>query len=99
MFAAIIVILGAAALLIGLAFIESWVASVLWGWFVVPAFGAPPMSFLAACGIAMTVRLLTGRYTIQSGSKDDSGGGTALLRLTCFPLVLLLVGYVIKSLM
>lgn len=36
-----------------------YVLHILWGWFMVPAFGAPPLSIPMALGVSVTVGLLT----------------------------------------
>jgi hypothetical protein len=97
--AAVLLIVGLIPLLICLALVESWVASILWGWFVVPTFGLPPLSLALALGLAVTVRLITGRYTVQSTKTDGQGAGATLFAGFLFPMLLLLVGYVAKSFM
>ncbi len=50
------------------AFVRGWAVAKLWGWFVVPVFGLPALSYAAAYGLALLVTLLT--YQIQL-TKDD----------------------------
>ena len=47
---------------------NGYALSVLWGWFVAPAFGLPELSVVSAVAIAMIIGCLTKQYT---GNKDD----------------------------
>lgn len=49
---------------------SGFVLSVLWGWFVVPTFGAPILNIPAAIGIAGIVSYLT-RSSHKEKTKDD----------------------------
>lgn len=41
---------------------RGWVLSVLWGWFVGPLFGAPPLTIPFAIGLSLIVGFLTSHY-------------------------------------
>ena len=72
--------------------------SILWGWFVVPAFSLPTLSLLQAYGLALVLRAARG-YQDQPKSEDGFGAAMAKAFITP-PLVaglLLLVGWVVKS--
>lgn len=48
-----------------------WVLSVLWGWFIVPTFGAPALNIVPAIGLSVMIRVcLTQRV---SGGESDAG--------------------------
>ena len=38
---------------------NGYVLSVTWGWFVVPTFGVPKLSIVAAIGLAMVINYIT----------------------------------------
>lgn len=52
--------------------LNGWVLSVLWGWFIVPTFGAPSISIVQAIGIALVVSFLTRK----TDTKDDDTRST-----------------------
>lgn len=45
------------------AIVNGYVLSVLWGWFVVPALGLPPLTIPSAIGLAMVIGYLTHQYS------------------------------------
>lgn len=45
-------------LLVPLALLRGFVLQTLWGWFVVPVFGAPALSLMIAIGLGLLVSLL-----------------------------------------
>ena len=73
--------------------------SVLWGWFVVPVFGAPSLSVAQAYGLALVVRVASGLKDAES--KGDKGFGLVLAKLVLVPPFIcglfLLVGWVAKA--
>lgn len=42
-----------------------WGGSLLWGWFVVPAFQAPPLSFAQAAGLVLLMYLVSVAMTLS----------------------------------
>jgi len=64
--AVLIVILGVVVLIgvftLAIALLHGFVLMQLWGWFVVPVFGAPSLSLVEAMGIALVVGYLTNQY-------------------------------------
>jgi hypothetical protein len=51
---------------------SGYVLSMLWGWFVVPTFGAPKLGMVPAIGIVLVVSYLTHQNNL---SKSDEGPG------------------------
>lgn len=47
-----------AALVFAGAFLRAWVFTVLWGWFIVPAFGAAPLDFWTGVAIFLGIGLV-----------------------------------------
>jgi hypothetical protein len=56
---------------------RGYVLTVLWGWFIVPAFGAHPLSVPLAIGISMLVGMLTMHKNGKEAEKE-MGAGTAI---------------------
>jgi hypothetical protein len=54
--------------MIGSAVIRAWGLSVLWGWFIVPAFGLPAISKLTAFGISA----IAGMFTYYNAKNAQS---------------------------
>lgn len=73
------------AILIGLVIIlpalaiQGWVASILWGWFMVPFFKLPALSIPVAIGMRLCLRVMWGSDA-QMTNKND--GNTKTERLT-----------------
>lgn len=68
-----------------------WVISVLWGWFVVPAFGLPAISIPTAIGIDSIVTYMTW----HGYKEDDSSTGKKFLMVLVRPGIMLLIGWVV----
>lgn len=58
----------ASPLLIASAFLYAWVATVVWGWYLVGLFGLPTLSFKIAVGLVIIIRFLV---SIPSLGMDD----------------------------
>lgn len=52
-------IVGVGLLMVLSSIFNGYALSVLWGWFVVPTFGAPALGVVPAIGVAMAVSYLT----------------------------------------
>jgi len=75
---------------------SGYALSVLWGWFMVPAFSLPPLSIGYAIGVAMVVSYLTQPVKLDDHKKDwkenlINGVTVAALR----PAISLLLGWVV----
>jgi hypothetical protein len=77
-FVAILMGLGLAFVVFGLVFVpltiytvfaHGYVAMKIWQWYVVPAFGMAPISWLVGGAIMLLVRLFT--YTVSTSKKKD----------------------------
>ena len=73
--------------------------SVLWGWFVVPAFGLSALSVAQAYGIALVVRAAHGLKDAES--KEKGSAGVVITKLFVLPPFIcglfLLFGWVAKG--
>ena len=70
---AFVLLFGALGLPVLIALSALWrgyVLSVLWGWFVVPAFGLPALSVPLAIGLSLIVSFLTMHKTGNEAEKD-----------------------------
>ena len=54
------------------AVLEGWVLTVLWGWFIVPAFGVPGLRIPYAIGLALLVGMLTHRVRKEEHQPDTA---------------------------
>ncbi len=78
-------------------FMSAYVLTQLWEWFIVPAFGLPSMSFVAAFGIMLISGLLSVR--IQKEESENAEPSVYLL-LQFFipvlnPLLILVLGWLV----
>jgi len=87
--------LGAIIVVVAASILNGWVLSVMWGWFVVTAFNAPPLSVPAAIGVGMVVSFLTAKRQTESkkGGWEDLTG--ELLFAVFYPLAALALGYIV----
>jgi len=92
----ILAILGFPVLVALSAVTAGWVLSILWGWFVVPAFGIPALTIAQAIGVSYVVSFLA-RRTAQpnKGEKEHSEVIWGLSVLLISPLLTLGIGWVI----
>ncbi|PIT88095.1 MAG: hypothetical protein COU29_03720 [Candidatus Magasanikbacteria bacterium CG10_big_fil_rev_8_21_14_0_10_36_32] len=84
--------------------ISGFVLSMLWGWFIVPVFGLPELSIVAAVGISLTVRYLTYQEKDENDDKKKTDRITSekvilILKPFVTPLLILLFGYIIHLFM
>jgi hypothetical protein len=82
-------------IMVPVALYYAWAASILWGWFIVPTFGLPPLTVLQMWGIFLTLEMLRPRFEFEK--KDNSEWAHRLFALTLAPLLSLGIGYAIKN--
>ena len=58
-----------------------FVLSVLWTWFVVPAFQVPALSIVLAIGVTMAIRMITSTPSPSGYKEDESKKKSAGLHL------------------
>lgn len=73
--------------------LEGWVFSVMWGWFIVPVFGAPALRIPHAIGLALVVGMLTHRVRKEQNQPDTV---EILAYGLVMPFVYLGIGWVVK---
>lgn len=73
--------------------VDGWAAMTLWGWFVVPLFSLPPLTFAYAIGLSLTV----GFFTHQFIPRDDSDLGKSIAFMFCHPALAVGIGWVVKQ--
>ncbi len=93
----IIVILG----VVGLTVLDGFVLTKLWLWFIVPIFHLNPLTLIQALGFSLVIRYLTKDIMSKDFSKIDSTKETwmKVVALLVSPLLFLLLGFIIVSLM
>lgn len=75
---------------------EGYALTILWGWFIVPAFGLPQLSIPFAMGVALVVGLMTTTRLGNEATDPDKGYApfvTMLLR----PAMVLLIGWIVTK--
>jgi hypothetical protein len=90
-------VLGAAALIAISSIWRGYVLSVLWGWFVVPFFGARPLPLAMAIGISLIVGFLTIHRTGKEAEKEMGTAesfGLSCAVMVFVPLAVLAAGWV-----
>ncbi len=65
----VFLIIGLASLMVITFILNGLVVSVMWGWFVVPTFGAPVLDLVPAIGIVMMVSFMTHQEDVYE--KED----------------------------
>lgn len=95
-------IVGVVTLMVVGAVLNGYALSVLWGWFVVPTFGAPPLLIVPAIGISLVVSYLTHQMP-NSKDEDDRAFGQMVAHRTGItigkPLFALFFGWIIHLFM
>jgi hypothetical protein len=80
---------------------QGWVATLLWGWFVVPTFGAEPIPITVAIGVGALVWLVAPKSgSVADQESDHTPLSRALLvALNCIVGIttVLVVGWVCAS--
>ena len=72
---------------------NGWAASVLWGWFIVPTFGAPAISISQAAGMALVVGAF--RFKLSS-PKDETSLSMKIIAVLIGPPLAVGLGWVVK---
>ena len=62
-------VVGVTSLMVFSSIFNGYALSVLWGWFVVPTFGAPALDVVPAIGIALVVGYMT--HQMREKKKDE----------------------------
>ncbi|MBI2552085.1 hypothetical protein HYW17_02180 [Candidatus Uhrbacteria bacterium] len=78
-------IVGIGVLMFFSSIFNGYALSVLWGWFVVPTFGASALHIVPAIGIAMVVRYLT--YHMHDCKKEEKSFGEKIAEGTAMSVV------------
>jgi len=93
---AFLIILGFIALVVLSSIWSGFVLSIVWEWFMVPAFHLPQLSVALAIGISLTIRMVVAQY--YEDSKDaDKEVTKAISSAIVYPLIVLIFGYVVHQ--
>ena len=76
---------------------RAYVATILWGWFVVPFFGLPQLSLAFAIGVTLVIGLISGRGMVSNYVQDEKKKWYPLASLVFGPALTLLMGWVAKQ--
>lgn len=80
----------AVAVLAPLVLLRTWVLTALWGWYVVPAFGAQPLRMAYAFGLALLATYALPRLP----SKDAKGLGRTIAEHVGIAFLTLALGWI-----
>lgn len=72
-------------------FVNGWITSTFWDWFVIPLFGARVLSVPQAIGLSMLVGFVT--HQVQPENKESTA--TKLVKMILYPGITLISGYVV----
>ena len=87
-------------------YVYGWCLSLLWAWYVVPAFGLPPLGIMQAAGLSCILGLAALRApTVKTQDQKDAEEAETtwetfqrMLALTLAPLFVLAIGWAIGML-
>jgi disulfide bond formation protein DsbB len=94
-FAIIGLLLGVAVLTLYGAWAGAFVATHLWAWYVMPAFGVASLKMIHAFGIFLLINFWTYHHRSQYIKDERTGGAkaTEILMLMAYPWMVLLFGW------
>lgn len=75
----------------------AWVATKLWGWFVVTAFGLPILSVWQMFGLFLFVKTFKFPKPVEEAEADWQTGIKRMVLMALAPLFILLMGYIIQA--
>ena len=75
------------------------VLTILWAWFIVPTFGAPPLTLANAIGVSLVAGMFKATVQSHTFDADDPENDTYARAAAGFltPLFLLVVGAIVRS--
>lgn len=94
----ILAFIGALTLIPASSIWYGYVLSLIWGWFITPALGAPRLSIPAAIGVAAAIRFIT-HQNIESESKEETQSkrwAAIIVRAFGYPAFTLLFCWIVK---
>lgn len=93
---ALFALFGVIGILAAATVLKGYVLATLWGWFVIPAFGVPPIPVAIACGLALVVSLFTSSVPKKDDDPVEAFTRAAISALT-FPFFCLGLGRIIVA--
>jgi hypothetical protein len=88
------VVVVALAFVVPAALWTGWVASKMWGWFVVPQFGARPLPIATAIGLSWFVFLWFKKWPDDSKPTTIDTFSKSLAQTIVWPALVLLAGWI-----
>lgn len=77
--------------------VQGCVLSILWNWFMPVLFGLPTLGVAGAIGVTMVFRFMKGMD--YESDKKKNGWDVIFTSVIVYPLVTLLLGYIVKQFM
>ncbi len=96
----LLAVVGFPAILALSAMWRGYVLSILWGWFIVPFFGAPAISVPVAIGVSLLVAMLTNHKTGNEAEKEEAAAArfaSAIVFAFIGPAIYLLLGWIVTK--
>lgn len=84
-------LVGQALLIFGSSVYKAWVVTMLWAWFVIAVFGAPPIGIAVVMGLTLLARFI-GLPSVEF--KDVDTVGECVAASVLLSTIVLAVGYV-----
>lgn len=88
---------GLALMVAGLTLLNAFVLIKLWGWFIVPFFGLPPLIIPVAIGLALIVSFLAVPINTAKSEDDPSKVRGHIISGFLRPFVVLLFGWIAST--
>ena len=82
---------GGFAAIFVLAALRAWVITVMWGWYLVPGLGLPPITLPVAFGVSLLITYLVRR---DEGAKEKKKAPEIIAEALLMPFMVLLVGWI-----
>ncbi len=102
-FSALGTLIAVVALIVAGIIFQGYVLSVLWGWFIVPTFGAPALGLVPAIGISIVVIYLVYWPDQHRKDREETTMDTEIMRagmaILLKPAAALLAGWIVQMFM
>lgn len=75
--------------------LHGWAVMLLWGWFIVPLFHLPAITFAAGVGLALFTRYATYQYNATNLNNSEEDNAQIAIMHVVLPAVVMLTGWII----
>lgn len=85
--------IGMGVLIAGAIIARAWVMTVIWGWFVVPAFHMPELTIATALGLTILVGMFT--HHLQDKKEEKADIAQSIIKAFLQPLITLMFAWIV----